>query len=224
MEEAPTVQASMGETKKDPPTSRPSSTSSATSEFFSVPVGDDEISTELGSSEAIPEEAIAKEKVRENLKEISSDATMEHVNKYQEEVEESAETPSAPSQTTSPLLSDLSTFPLVKPETPTPRSPTHELPPTLPPPFPTAPLLVTTNSTTSSAPSTSKIAKVFGVCLVAFDHAIGPCLEWSFPASLRENDELTGRLPFLALPDGAHMVSLFTRFNTCTDAGLLNCN
>ncbi|OAV89477.1 hypothetical protein PTTG_12670 [Puccinia triticina 1-1 BBBD Race 1] len=50
---------------------------------------------------------------------------------------------------------------------------------------------------------------VYAVILVSFDHALGPTVEWSFPASLAEHDALSQQinrnLPFLALPDGAHL-------------------
>jgi hypothetical protein len=39
---------------------------------------------------------------------------------------------------------------------------------------------------------------------------VGPTVEWSYPASLtralEKDDELNRLLPFLALPDGAHLV------------------
>lgn len=50
---------------------------------------------------------------------------------------------------------------------------------------------------------------VYAVILVSFDHALGPTVEWSFPASLAEHEPLSEQinrnLPFLALPDGAHL-------------------
>ncbi|KAH9454023.1 hypothetical protein Pst134EB_014120 [Puccinia striiformis f. sp. tritici] len=50
---------------------------------------------------------------------------------------------------------------------------------------------------------------VYAVILVSFDHAVGPTVEWSYPASLAEDDPLSQQinrnLPFLALPDGAHL-------------------
>jgi hypothetical protein len=52
---------------------------------------------------------------------------------------------------------------------------------------------------------------VYAVILVSFDHALGPTVEWSFPTSLAEDEPLSQQinrnLPFLALPDGAHLVS-----------------
>ncbi|BGP18655.1 hypothetical protein JCM10213_002899 [Rhodosporidiobolus nylandii] len=64
-----------------------------------------------------------------------------------------------------------------------------------------------TASSSSSAASFSTApagARVWGVCLVGFDHAIGPNVEWTYPKRLKEDDELVRCLPFLALPDGAH--------------------
>ncbi|KAA1077385.1 late secretory pathway protein avl9 [Puccinia graminis f. sp. tritici] len=50
---------------------------------------------------------------------------------------------------------------------------------------------------------------VYAVILVSFDHALGPTVEWSYPASLAEHEALSQQinrnLPFLALPDGAHL-------------------
>ena len=51
--------------------------------------------------------------------------------------------------------------------------------------------------------------RVWGVCLVSFDHPIGPTVEFAWPPALKDNDELNGTLPFLALPDGAHTVRPF---------------
>lgn len=44
-----------------------------------------------------------------------------------------------------------------------------------------------------------------GVCLVGFDHALGPTIEWGSTPELMSNSELQKQLPFLALPDGAHL-------------------
>ncbi|BEJ15278.1 hypothetical protein CspHIS471_0410450 [Cutaneotrichosporon sp. HIS471] len=50
---------------------------------------------------------------------------------------------------------------------------------------------------------------VLGVAVVDFNHLIGPTVEFAHPASLAEalaaDDELSRLLPFLALPDGAHL-------------------
>jgi hypothetical protein len=42
--------------------------------------------------------------------------------------------------------------------------------------------------------------------LVDFDHALGPKIEYSYPTHLQEDADLATNLPFLALPDGAHLV------------------
>ncbi|CAH7669416.1 transport protein Avl9-domain-containing protein [Phakopsora pachyrhizi] len=49
---------------------------------------------------------------------------------------------------------------------------------------------------------------VYAVILVSFDHALGPTVEWSYPASVAAEavgEEINRNLPFLALPDGAHL-------------------
>lgn len=48
---------------------------------------------------------------------------------------------------------------------------------------------------------------VHGVCLVAFHHTFGPIVEYSYPPELKDDEDIVKNLPFLALPDGAHMVS-----------------
>lgn len=58
------------------------------------------------------------------------------------------------------------------------------------------------SSTTSS---TASAVTIFGIVLVDFDHALGPKCEYSFPAHLAQDPDLSTSLPFLALPDGAHM-------------------
>ncbi|GAA5843109.1 hypothetical protein JCM9279_001865 [Rhodotorula babjevae] len=47
-------------------------------------------------------------------------------------------------------------------------------------------------------------AKVWGLALVGFDHAVGPTIEYTLPDTLKDDPELQRSLPFLALPDGAH--------------------
>lgn len=49
--------------------------------------------------------------------------------------------------------------------------------------------------------------EIYGVVLVGFNHALGPIVDYSFPAHLKEDEDIAKSLPFLALPDGAHMVS-----------------
>ncbi|KAJ7578173.1 transport protein Avl9-domain-containing protein [Mycena floridula] len=67
------------------------------------------------------------------------------------------------------------------------------------------------NSTTSRkarpesmliAPSTGPL--ILGIALVDFNHLVGPRIEWS-KGEIFEDEELAKILPFLALPDGAHM-------------------
>lgn len=45
----------------------------------------------------------------------------------------------------------------------------------------------------------------FGVVLVGFHHSLGPIVDCSYPPSLKEDDDIVKNLPFLALPDGAHL-------------------
>lgn len=60
-----------------------------------------------------------------------------------------------------------------------------------------------------TVPSNQRV--VLGVAVVDFNHLVGPTVEWSYPDSLtdalKRDQELTRLLPFLALPDGAHLVS-----------------
>ena len=37
---------------------------------------------------------------------------------------------------------------------------------------------------------------------------MGPQVEYAYPYSLMENEELCSRLPFMALPDGSHLVRI----------------
>ncbi|GAA5940705.1 uncharacterized protein JCM15063_006334 [Sporobolomyces koalae] len=90
-----------------------------------------------------------------------------------------------------------SSVPPPAPASPVPRSPVHEL---------TAPSLARTASaqSTQSCSSTALNARIYGVALVGFDHALGPNVEFLHPPELAHNDDLKENLPFLALPDGAH--------------------
>lgn len=55
-------------------------------------------------------------------------------------------------------------------------------------------------------------AKVYGVALVGFHHAVGPTVEFCYPEELNHNSQLLSEhLPFFALPDGAHAVRHFSR-------------
>lgn len=58
--------------------------------------------------------------------------------------------------------------------------------------------------------STSSPTVIYGVVLVSFHHALGPIVEFSQPISLKNDEDVNKNLPFLALPDGAHLVSMFT--------------
>lgn len=64
-----------------------------------------------------------------------------------------------------------------------------------------------TPDTASEAPNILGVAVVDFVCeRLTQNHLVGPQLEYSYPASLLENAELCTQLPFLALPDGSHLV------------------
>ncbi|CEQ40758.1 SPOSA6832_02416 [Sporobolomyces salmonicolor] len=103
--------------------------------------------------------------------------------------------PPAPSTTTAAAI----TFPPPSQQLSTPS--TSALLTTPPAPLPASAPPVT-RTLSSSATATS--ARIYGVCLVGFDHAIGPNIEFAWPPELERNDELNRNLPFLALPDGAH--------------------
>ena len=46
---------------------------------------------------------------------------------------------------------------------------------------------------------------VVGIALVDFNHIVGPKIEF-YEGEIFEDEEIAKILPFLALPDGAHMV------------------
>ncbi|ORX40483.1 transport protein Avl9-domain-containing protein [Kockovaella imperatae] len=62
---------------------------------------------------------------------------------------------------------------------------------------------------TALAKDLENVPLVLGVVLVDFNHLIGPTVEFAYPPSLQSaltaDDELNRILPFLALPDGAHL-------------------
>lgn len=60
-------------------------------------------------------------------------------------------------------------------------------------------------SSEESASTTPTI--IYGVVLVSFHHALGPIVEFSHPPTLKEDVNVNKNIPFLALPDGAHLVS-----------------
>ncbi|KAF8340671.1 transport protein Avl9-domain-containing protein [Cantharellus anzutake] len=78
-----------------------------------------------------------------------------------------------------------------------------------------------TSESTLSSTSTSSIAKklrpesliidpkvpklIIGLAVVDFNHLVGPTIEIAYPQSILEDEELCKILPFLALPDGAHL-------------------
>ncbi|WFD06582.1 hypothetical protein MVES1_001934 [Malassezia vespertilionis] len=50
---------------------------------------------------------------------------------------------------------------------------------------------------------------VLGVVVVDFNHIVGPQVEYTYPLSLKDNHDLCTKLPFLALPDGSHLHTVF---------------
>ncbi|EIW72030.1 hypothetical protein TREMEDRAFT_26165 [Tremella mesenterica DSM 1558] len=71
-----------------------------------------------------------------------------------------------------------------------------------------------TSTSNSSQKSTTgpalDVPLVLGVAVVDFNHLIGPTVEFAYPQSLQiaiqDDDSFSKLLPFLALPDGAHLV------------------
>jgi hypothetical protein len=59
----------------------------------------------------------------------------------------------------------------------------------------------------SHVQTTSSDAVIIGIAVVDFNHLVGPQVEYAHPKELLEDEELCGKLPFLALPDGSHLVS-----------------
>lgn len=53
------------------------------------------------------------------------------------------------------------------------------------------------------APSNGPL--VLGIALVDFNHVVGPKIEF-YEGEIFEDEEIAKILPFLALPDGAHLV------------------
>lgn len=61
------------------------------------------------------------------------------------------------------------------------------------------------------------------IVVIAFDHALGPTSEWVHPPTLATDpDLLKSNLPFLALPDGAHTVSLHLSSSLLLSLTLVN--
>lgn len=80
------------------------------------------------------------------------------------------------------------------------------------------PLAPSTSHPGSSAASSSPVAHedsrpttIYGVVLVGFNHTLGPVVDWSYPSHLKTDEDIVKNLPFLALPDGAHLVSRLAR-------------
>ncbi|KIR51864.1 cytoplasmic protein [Cryptococcus gattii Ru294] len=61
---------------------------------------------------------------------------------------------------------------------------------------------------------------VLGIAVVDFNHLIGPTVEYAFPPSLQNalsvDENMTKELPFLALPDGAHLSEEDYSYFHCT--------
>ncbi|GFZ51075.1 Late secretory pathway protein avl9 [Saitozyma sp. JCM 24511] len=87
-----------------------------------------------------------------------------------------------------------------------------------PVPSPGASVSRTTTTTTATSPSDGTL--VLGVAVVDFNHLIGPTVEFAYPPTLQlalQDDEALGRLlPFLALPDGAHLSEEDYSYFHCT--------
>lgn len=63
-------------------------------------------------------------------------------------------------------------------------------------------------------PSASSGDLIIGVAVVDFNHLVGPQVEYAFPRLLQQDEDLCANLPFLALPDGSHLVSA-SRISSC---------
>ena len=60
-----------------------------------------------------------------------------------------------------------------------------------------------------SAGSTSAAAAapvILGLAVVDFNHLVGPQVEFTVPEALAQDADILASLPFLALPDGSHLV------------------
>lgn len=62
------------------------------------------------------------------------------------------------------------------------------------------------SSMSSEEGLSSTPTQIYGVVLVGFHHALGPVVEFSHPPDLKEDPDVQKSIPFLALPDGAHLV------------------
>ncbi|WWD19878.1 hypothetical protein CI109_104347 [Kwoniella shandongensis] len=87
------------------------------------------------------------------------------------------------------------------------------------------PTLSTSASVSSTTTATGTLGSgatplVLGVAVVDFNHLIGPTVEFAYPPSLQaavsDDEELSRLLPFLALPDGAHLSEEDYSYFHCT--------
>lgn len=69
-----------------------------------------------------------------------------------------------------------------------------------------------TNAAAQEAMS-SDDAVIIGIAVVDFNHLVGPQVEYAHPKELSDDEELCASLPFLALPDGSHLVSVESLFH-----------
>lgn len=191
--------------------------SPASSTFFSTggSVEGDEEDLEKEEEEvkenAIEETAVPKEKAAEGEKVVELKEIENTTNDNEEELtkEESKSADSTPTTSSIPL-----------PPPTLPHRPTAIIIPTPEQPFislnENSKIPIASTSTNSTNDNKKGVIQqdeessthIYGICLISFDHSLGPIIEWAYPKSLNDDTELVSRLPFLALPDGAHTVSL----------------
>ncbi|KAI0297759.1 transport protein Avl9-domain-containing protein [Russula brevipes] len=120
------------------------------------------------------------------------------------------------SSVTSPGVSELDDYAKQVPSTPLPAALQNNV---YPPARPSSPGRASVTSLATSSSSYSKKVRpesllmdppkgplVLGIALVDFNHQVGPRIEFS-AGSVFEDEEINKILPFLALPDGAHLAS-----------------
>ncbi|WFD35802.1 hypothetical protein MCUN1_002669 [Malassezia cuniculi] len=73
-----------------------------------------------------------------------------------------------------------------------------------PPPHNTAVALPQTPVAQTGSAAAKDQHVILGIAVVDFNHLVGPQVEYSYPQSLLQNEDLCKKLPFLALPDGSH--------------------
>lgn len=71
-------------------------------------------------------------------------------------------------------------------------------------------------SSATAESATSQPTIIHGVVLVGFNHSLGPIVDYSYPPELQKDEDIIRSLPFLALPDGAHMVGHIHSSEQCT--------